>query len=161
MNAETPAEGILKRGEYGDSKFYSVACSCGNDDHAIEFEVEADETGVTVNTWLTQKTDSWTEEFDKRYDIEDQWVQEVEWFWKDFWNGFFRRIRLTYQIWRYGYVEYQSTTVMTEQQALNYAETIKSAITDVKAFRDQRQRNGEIMLKNIEALRKANEGDCV
>ena len=34
-----------------------------------------------------------------------------------------------------GYVEYEASVIMTEQQALNYAETLRSAINDVKEFR--------------------------
>lgn len=159
MKAEAPAEGILKSGEFGDSKFYKVACSCGNDDHAIDFEVEADETGVNVNTWITQHTDHWTDAVEKRYDIDNPWLQEFDWFWKDLWNGLVTRIVLTKNIWWDGYAKYQSTTVMTEQQALNYAETIKSAAKDVKTFRDQRLAKAD--LQNKIARRLAEESDCV
>ena len=34
-----------------------------------------------------------------------------------------------------GYVEYEGTVIMTQQQAVNYAETLKSAVTDVEKFR--------------------------
>jgi hypothetical protein len=34
-----------------------------------------------------------------------------------------------------GYVEYEASIIMTEQQALNYAETLKLAIKDVEVFR--------------------------
>jgi hypothetical protein len=36
-----------------------------------------------------------------------------------------------------GYVEYEASIIMSEQQALNYAETLKSAIIDVKQFREK------------------------
>jgi len=135
IKAETPAEGIMKTSDFGDSKFYKVVCGCGQSDHDIDFEVEAAETGINVNTYVKSKTDHWTETFEKRYDIDDEWVQEVEWFWKDFWNGLFTRIRLTWTLWTKGYIETQSTIAMSEQQALNYAETLKSAIQDVKNFK--------------------------
>lgn len=157
MKSETPAEGILKRSDFGDSKFYSVACSCGNDDDAIEFEVEADEMGVTVNTWTIQKTDYWTEAVMKRMDIGNPWAEEFDWFWKDIWNGFVTRLRLTKNIWWDGYVKYQSTTIMTKQQALNYSETLKSAIKDVESFQKQQRRSKE----NDEVMKAVNEQDCV
>lgn len=135
IKAETPAEGIMKTSDFGDSKFYKVVCGCGQSDHDIDFEVEAAETGINVNTYVKSKSDHWTETFEKRYDIDDEWVQEVEWFWKDFWNGLFTRIRLTWTLWTKGYIETQSTIAMSEQQALNYAETLKSAIQDVKNFK--------------------------
>jgi hypothetical protein len=34
-----------------------------------------------------------------------------------------------------GYVEYEASIIMTEQQALNYATTLLSAVDDVKEFR--------------------------
>jgi hypothetical protein len=134
MKEETPALGIMKTGEFGDSKFYKVVCGCGQPDHDIDFEVEADETGVNVNTYVTAKTDYWSEAVKKRYDIDNEWQQEWDWFWKDLWNGFVTRVKITWLVWTNGYVETQTTIAMSEQQALNYAETLKSAIQDVKDF---------------------------
>jgi hypothetical protein len=161
MKAETPAVGIMKTGEYGDSKFYKVVCSCGQPDHDIDFEVEADETGVNVNTYVTAKSNYWTEAVKKRYDIDNPWLQEFDWFWKDLINGFVTRLKLTWTLWTKGYVQTESTIAMSEQQALNYAETIKSAIDDVKHFKDEERWKANVINKNIEALRKATEGDCV
>lgn len=132
MQAEKPAEGILKTHDFGDSKWYKVVCSCGNDDDAIDFEVEADEFGITVHTYTTQKTDYWTEAVSKRYNIDNAWYQEFDWFWKDIWNGFVTRLQLTKTIWWDGYIKYQSTTIMSKQQALNYAETLKTAIAELE-----------------------------
>jgi hypothetical protein len=38
-----------------------------------------------------------------------------------------------------GYIEYEGSIIMTEQQALNYAETLKKAIIDVKEFKSSQQ----------------------
>ena len=135
MKAEKPAEGILKTGDYGDSKFYHVVCGCGQPDHSLTVEVEAAETGVNVNTYATVKTDFWTETVKKRYDIDSEWQQEFDWFWKDLWNGLITRLKLTWTVWTKGYVQCETTIAMSEQQALNYAETLKSAIQDVKDFK--------------------------
>jgi hypothetical protein len=134
MKAETPAQGIMKTGEFSDSKFYKVVCGCGQPDHDIDFEVEADETGVNVNTYVTAKTDYWTETVKKRYDIDNPYLQELDWTLKDIVSGFFRRLKMTWEIWTQGYITTQTTIAMSEQQALNYAETLKSAIKDVKDF---------------------------
>lgn len=136
MNAQEPAEGILKRGDYGNSKFYQVVCGCGQEYHDHNFEVEAAETGVNVNLYITVKTDYWSELVDKRYDIDSPWLQEVEWFVKDLINGIWTRLKVTWQLWTTGSVTAESTIAMSEQQALNYAETLKSAIEDVKKFRN-------------------------
>ena len=135
MKPQKPAEGILKTNDYGDSKWYHVICGCGQPDHSLTVEVEAEEFGVSVNTYVTVKTDYWTESVKKRYDIDSPWTQEFDWFWKDRWNGLITRLKLTWTIWTKGYIKAETTILMSEQQALNYAETLKSAIQDVKDFK--------------------------
>jgi hypothetical protein len=135
LKPEIAIEGIMKTGEYGDAKFYKVSCQCGFPDHDIDFMVEADETGVNVNTHVTVKTDYWSESVKKRYDIDNPYLQELDWTVKDIWNGFVTRLKLTWRVWTKGYIETESTIAMTEQQALNYAETLKSAIKDVQNFK--------------------------
>lgn len=135
MKPQKPAEGILKTNDYGDSKWYHVICGCGQPDHSLTVEVEAEEFGVSVNTYVTVKTDYWTESVKKRYDIDGPWAQEFDWFWKDLWNGLITRLKLTWTIWTKGYIKAETTILMSEQQALNYAETLKSAIQDVKDFK--------------------------
>jgi hypothetical protein len=159
MKAETPAIGIMKTGEYGDSKFYKVVCGCGQPDHDVDFEVEASDTGINVNTYVTAKTDYWTETTKKRYDIDTVWMQEWDWFWKDLINGLVRRVKLTWEIWTKGYVKTESVIAMSEQQALNYAETIKSAIQDVKDFKDEQRWKADV--QNRIAKRLSEEQDCV
>lgn len=152
MNAQTPAEGILKTNEFGDSKFYKVVCGCGQPDHDIDFEIEADETGVNVNTYVMAKTDYWSETVKKRYDIDNPYWQELDWTVKDIINGFVTRLKLTWAVWFKGYLSCQTTITMSEQQALNYSETLKSAIKDVKEFRS---------VRNHQQTPIFNEGDCV
>jgi hypothetical protein len=132
--AETPAKGILRTHDFGDSKWYQVVCDCGQPDHTLTVEVEADEMSVNVNTYVTAKTDHWSSTVKKRYDIDSPWLQEWDWFWKDLVNGIVTRLKLTWTVWTRGYVQTESTITMSEQQALNYAETLKSAIKDVKDF---------------------------
>lgn len=155
MKAETPAEGIMKTHDFGDSKFYHIACSCGSDDDAIELCVEADDHGVTVTHYTTQKTNFWEEHIPQKYRTDDPWYGEFEYATTNIWNGFVRRCKLTWSIWFKGYVKYQSTTIMTKQQSLNYAETLKKAVADVEKFRASQDP------KNKEASKIAKEGDCV
>jgi hypothetical protein len=156
MKAQAPALGIMKTGEFGDSKFYKVVCGCGQSDHDIDFEVEAADTGVNVNTYVTVKSNYWTESVKKRYDIDSPWLQEWDWFWKDLVNGVVTRVKLTWTVWTKGYVQTESTIAMSEQQALNYAETLKSAVNDVKEF-SRKQSSQE----NQQAIKSAQEQDCV
>ena len=159
MKAQQPAEGILKTNDYGNSKWYHVVCGCGQPDHQLTVEVEADEMGVSVNTYATVKTNYWSETVEKRYDIDNPWLQEFDWFWKDLVNGFVRKIKLTWELWTTGAITAETTITMTKQQALNYAETLKSAVKDVEQFEAQRKANGDLVNKIAKKL--AEESDCV
>jgi hypothetical protein len=157
MKPQAPAEGIMKTNDFGNSKFYKVVCGCGSPDHDLDFEVEADECGINVNTYVEAKSDYWTDVVKKRYNIDNEFLQSVDWFWKDIVNGFVRRVRLTWDVWTKGYVRTQSTITMSEQQTLNYAETLKSAIDDVKDFNQKEKADRETKF----ATKLAEEGDCV
>lgn len=159
MKTEQPAEGILKRNDYGDSKWYQVVCGCGQEYHDHNFEVEADELGVNVNLYITVKSNYWGEVVEKHYDIDSPYLQEVDWFWKDLVNGIWNRLKVTWEVWTTGAVTAESTIAMSKQQALNYAETLKSAVKDVEAFEAQKKRNSDLMSKIAKKL--AEEGDCV
>lgn len=142
MKAEAPALGIMKTGDYGDSVFYKVACSCGSTDHDVDFNVEINDGGeISLNTYVTVKSDYWSQVVKKRWDIDNDWAQEFDWAWKDIVNGFVRRVKLTWQLWTKGYVRAESTLLMNEQQALNYAETIKQAIKDLKTLQAKNDGN--------------------
>ena len=112
---------------------------------------------MNVNTYATVKTDYWSESVKKRYNINDPYLQEFDWFWKDLINGFVTRLKLTWTVWTKGYVRCETVITMSEQQAFNYAETLKSAIKDVKEFRNKQ----EIKKENKATIKEANEGDCV
>jgi hypothetical protein len=157
MKAQPPAEGILKTNDFGDSKWYKVVCGCGQPDHSVDFEVEADVTGVNVNTYVTAKTDYWNESIKKRYDIDNPYLQELDWTIKDIWNGLVTRLKLTWTVWAKGYIRCETTIAMSEQQALNYAETLKSAVKDVEMFKNQ----SISKVNNKATIKEANEGDCV
>lgn len=158
MKAQQPADGILKTNDFGDSKWYHVVCGCGQPDHTLTVEVEADDMGVNVNTYATVKTDYWSETVTKRYDIDNPWLQEWDWFWKGIVNGVLTRLRLTWDVWTKGYIRAETTIAMSPQQALNYAETLKTAMEDVKTFRAQQKSTSDP--QNVSASRMAKEGDC-
>lgn len=141
MKAEKPALGIMRTHDFGNSVFYDVACSCGNEDDTISFEVEAEDNQVTVHTWTKKKTDYWNNRFEKKYDIENEFLQHLHWAWVDFFNGTWARVKLTWNVWINGYLEYHSYTLMTKQQALNYAEILKDSIVQVEKFEAERLAN--------------------
>ncbi len=107
MKYQIPAEGILKRNEWGDSKWYSIGCECGDDACSHELNIESDDSGIQVHIYVKNHTKWWEKNR-----------------WKQIW-----------QILTKGYAEMETTIVLNEQVAFNYAETLKSAIKDVKDFR--------------------------
>jgi hypothetical protein len=107
MKAQTPAEGILKRGDWGDSKFYQIVCGCGDTGHTHNLWVESDETGINVILYVDVKSPLWSMNR-----------------WKQIWT-----------LLTNGYLTHESTLYMSKQQAFNYAETLKSAINDIETFR--------------------------
>jgi hypothetical protein len=111
MNIQKPAEGILLHKDFGDAKYYVVPCDCCSSDCEHQVCVEADETGISVITYTTQKTNWWSKTR-----------------WQHIWTLLTR-----------GYVKYEASIIMTEQQAHNYAAVLQSATKDVAEFRKQRQ----------------------
>jgi len=130
VNPQTPAEGIMLYKDYGPSKMYRVGCECGCDDCSHMVDVDADETGVTVTTYTTQKTNFWSK----------------------------NRFQLMWTLLTKGYVEYEASLIMSKQQALNYANVLNSAVNDVEQFQAVRKSNQQLI--NKIASRLAREGDC-
>ena len=113
MTPEQPALGIMRTNDWGDTKVYRVACDCGSNEHSHDLWVEADESNVTVTVFTKLKS---------------KWWQLNRW----------------QQIWillTKGYVEYEASLILSQQQALNYAKTLEHAIIDVETFRKKKQEN--------------------
>lgn len=142
MKAQTPAEGIYKTAEFSDSVFYSVACTCGSPDDAIEFSVEVDEFDmISVNTYVTPKNAYWKKLVEENSKFSNSFLWSIEYGIRSFINGLYQRIKVTHEIWSNGYVKMYATTILSDQQALNYAETLKRAIADKRKFASKRKKN--------------------
>jgi hypothetical protein len=105
--AETPARGILKLNDWGSSKMYKVVCECGNDDCTHTIDIEAEDTGVTVTIYTKTRTDFWSTSR-----------------WKHIWTLLTK-----------GYVDFETNIMLSEQSAVNYSQTLKQAVEDVKNFK--------------------------
>jgi hypothetical protein len=110
MKAQPPAQGVLKINDWGRSQMYKAVCECGSDDCTHTIDIEADDSGITVIVYTKQKTDFWG---------------------KTRWSHIWKLLTT-------GYVSFESSIIMKEQVALNYAETLKSAVQDVKEFRKKK-----------------------
>lgn len=115
MKSQTPAVGILKRNDWGDSMSYQVVCECGQPDHDHNIWVEAEDTSVSVTIYTTEKTKWWK----------------------------LNRFQKIWTLLTKGYIEYETSLIMTEQQALNYANVLTTAIKDSKKFREERYANSK------------------
>jgi hypothetical protein len=111
MTAQTPAEGIMKTNDWGDSKVYRIACNCQDENHNHNMWVEADDHDITVTIYTTGKTNYWS---------------KTRWY--HIWTLLTK-----------GYIDTESTVCLTKQQAINYANVLQSAIVDVEQFRQQRK----------------------
>lgn len=107
LKYQPPAAGVLQIGDYGASKMYKAVCQCGSDDCTHTIDVEADSTGVTVTIYTKQKTNFWSK---------NRWIH--------MWKLLIK-----------GHITLESSIALGEQEALNYAETIKEAVTDVEECR--------------------------
>jgi hypothetical protein len=109
INYQTPAEGILKTNDWGNSKVYKIACHCGGSDHDHDVWVEADEHDITVAIYTK---------------VQSKWRVN--------------RFRHIWTLLTKGYLEKEVEIALTKQQALYYAYTLKQAIQDVEDFRDKK-----------------------
>ena len=107
MKLQTPAQGILKKNDWGDTKMYHVVCDCGSDDHTHDLWVEAEDYGVTVTIYATVKSPWWS----------------------------MNRFKQIWTLLTDGYLQHQTVLIMNEQTAFNFSETLKKAIQDVKNFK--------------------------
>lgn len=116
MKAQTPAEGILKHNDWGDSKTYQIVCDCGADDHTHNLWVEAEDHGINITIYVDVKSPWWS----------------------------MNRFKQIWTLLTQGYLKHETVLTMNEQTALNYAETLKQAIKDTQEFRKQRleKKNG-------------------
>jgi hypothetical protein len=113
MKPQNPAQGILLTRDYGDAMQYVVSCECGDSNHNHNVWVEAEDSNVSVTIHTTAKT---------------KWWESSRW--KHIWTLLTK-----------GYVEYEANIIMTEQQTINYAETLKSAVESSKKFANERKNN--------------------
>ena len=111
---QTPAEGILKQHDWGQAKVYRVTCGCGDTDHDHNVWVEASEDGEIAVLIYTNTTSK-------------------------FWSV--NRWRQIWQLLTRGHIGSEVAISMSQQQALNYAETLKCAIQDIQNFKDQSHGN--------------------
>jgi hypothetical protein len=139
MISQKPAMGLMLIREREDYKLYHVECQCTDPNHAVTFEVSAedwDEVNLSITT--RQQTAHWSDPFNEFSVYQDAskwkplWLKEMEMDVRSLLNGLHHRVSLTYQLWRKGYIEYHSDTILNSQQALNLSATLEQAVKDIQ-----------------------------
>lgn len=123
-----------------DMKMYVVPCTCMNADDTITFVVEVDAFNVSVSTYTTQKTDWWSDPFRQNDAINvnrPSWLVSIDYTIRSLLNSLWHRISVTRDVWIHGYVSYQSTTLMSAQQAINYANALTTAVGHYEEMRTE------------------------
>jgi hypothetical protein len=137
MTPQTPAEGILKTGDWGNSTTYHIACECGNSECSHDIDIEADDYGISVTFYTEQKTPWWKRRFADNHNIDNPVLDRLDRSWRDLANGVWRRVSLTWDIWVHGYVKYEAGIILKEQAALNYGATLITAAEECRVMREE------------------------
>jgi hypothetical protein len=139
LTAQKPAQGILQTHAFGDSMHYAITCECGHPDDMIDFsiELEADDYNIVLNTEFTPRIAYWERLISDCSSFENPWLYSIDGSIRGIINHLYFKVRMTYDIWFTGHIKYHQTTVMTEQQALNYAAIINQSIKDLRKFREK------------------------
>lgn len=130
MKNQPPADGIMMNYEYSDLKSFRVQCVCSNPDDRIDVTVEADKYGEIVVCFEVEAKTKWWKTLAPwdSYKIDNPILYFFANSVKELINGLHQRITITKDVWINGYVEYQTTVILSKQRALNFSETLKDAI---------------------------------
>lgn len=134
MEFKEPLLGIMKIYDYPQSKAYEVRCTCGNPDHLLHTLVEVEDDTVIVNTYVTVNSDYWSEwlTLDMSKLIDNYALYSAVYAGLGFVNYIARNLQKTYDIWVKGCIKLENTTIMSQEQAIHYADTIKHAISEME-----------------------------
>lgn len=106
MNAEKPAKGIMKTGEYDMTEGYYIACDCHSTEHAVEMWIEVnkddDLKAVSVEFFANMSMPIWQEGFS--------------------------RIRAAWDVLIHGNYTQSHCMLLNKQTALTLAETIRETV---------------------------------
>lgn len=139
MKAQIPAEGISKMNEWPDAKYYKVPCSCGCDND-VTMMIEVDECSISTTFCSTTKTNYWRERLHINYG--ESWLILNA---KLLFNDWYNRFAIIWMVLVQGYIQTESCVILSPQQSLNFAETLKTAIKD---FENQVQKQKEDLKKD-------------
>jgi hypothetical protein len=146
MEAQKPAEGILQLKNHPTWKWYKIPCECGCDSE-VEISIEIDEPDdhfITCHVASKVKTAYWRETFTVTYT--EMWLVQAM---KITANDVIRRLQICWTALTKGYIEMESYTLLTTQQALNLSTVIKTTIDELEVanLEEFAKRSAEIAAK--------------
>ena len=144
LQPEQPANGILKKNDYGNYISYQVECSCSSPDDSIIFDISAEEDTVELTTYLTAKTDWHYEIINKNNPkIKNSWLFAIDSSLRYLINSIGYKIKFTFELWTSGYIRLQHSTLMNEQQSLTLAYVIQTSMEQVKEYNKEKTKLSE------------------
>lgn len=134
MKAEKLATGVFKRMDESDWKWFEVACQCGDPDHYHSVWIELDRLTNDVMVEITTET---------RTDFERDTIQSfsnskffpivwIEGRIRSLINETVRRVKGAGRILFKGHIKYETSLVMTPQQAYNYGDALKKGAKEIE-----------------------------
>lgn len=130
---QKPAEGILQLSDFTDTKSYKIPCSCGCDKD-VTVVIDIDDFGISTNFYATTKTKYWYNRWNINYS--ENWILFNC---KLLFNDWYNRIDIIWKALTKGYVETQSDVILSPQQAINFAETLKTAVMEFEVLEETRK----------------------
>jgi hypothetical protein len=135
MKAEKPAQGISKKAEFDDAVWYEVDCVCGSPHHyhSVWIERDSETQLITVDITTEVTTDFWTQTVPERVGKIN--LPVVSWAWQTVAyavNETVRRAKIIARVLFKGYIKYDSTVMLTKQQAYNYAKALENAVKELE-----------------------------
>lgn len=115
--AEKPAKGIMKTGEYSQTEGYYIACDCHSVDHAVDM-------------WIEVSNDQ---------DVQAVQVEFLVNMSLPFWSSGFSRIKSAWQTLIHGNYTQSHALLLNKQTALTLADTIKESVERLEHASKDRQ----------------------
>lgn len=129
MEAQTPAEGVLAMRKFKSWRWWKVPCECGCD-AAVDIMIEIDDPEdnvITCHISSQVKTAWWRQKFP--IDYSESWI--VMWL-KETANRWYSTAEICWTALTKGYVEVESYTLLTKQQALNMAGVLQNGVAEME-----------------------------
>lgn len=130
MTPQAPAEGIYISRKFNKSVFINVPCQCGHADDEVEMAIEVEDGQVVLHQYSLQKTPYWDDAIEP-VNVSNSFIRRELNGLRALYNGLYRRISFTWNMWVHGYVEYHQYTYLNRQQIINYSAALMSAVEEL------------------------------